>query len=1042
MESLRPRVFTIPPGCPFLPTLIDGLLGGRVLPGLQDLSDATLYLPTRRAARALSALLAERAGGRALLLPRIVALGEADEAEFDIAGDSAFEDAEVLAPPIAPLERRLILTQLVQAWSKSVAPDLLRHEPGIPFSVPASPADAVSLAGELETLMDAVATEGVPWDDIANAVEAEYSKYFALTLDFLRIAAENWPKILADRGASDPAKRRNALIAAEAKRLLRERPAAPVIAAGSTGSVPATATLLAAVARLPNGAVILPGLDQDLDERSWTLIGTVGAEDTDPLHGHPQAILRRLLGRYLQVERAAVEELGAPPAPALERARVLSQALRPANTTERWADFPVEERTELARRGLAGIAIVEAADERDEALTAAVALRETLAEPGKTAALVTPDRALAARVAAELARWGVLVEDSAGIPLSDTSAGRLARLAAEAAAHNFHPARVLALLTHPQSRLGWSRDGYVRAAAALEIGVLRGPEPAPGIAGLRQALSARLAENPRRAPRARRRLAAEDWQLAGTLLDRLEAAFQDFTPDTRAGTVDLVGLAAAHRQVLDGLRACDEAGPDADGSVEALETLFDDLGVCEPGTVPGTFADYPDFFATLARQKTLNPPARHSHRRVKILGLLEARLLSLDRVVLGGLDEGVWPPRTEADAFLNRPMRTRIGLTPPERRIGQTAHDFVQALGAQDVVITRARKRDGSPTVPSRFLQRLKAFSGDAVWAETIAAGNRLRGYARVLETPEPALALARPAPKPDPALVPHSLSVTEIETLIRDPYSIYARHILKLDPLEGVAGTPNAADRGTIVHAVLARFVETYPHALPPLDEGLRFLQEEGEREFAWIKQLSPRLHAEWWPRFLAVAREYLDWEARRRPDLQDIHVEVSGSLPIALSDGSAFALRARADRIELARDGASTVLDYKTGMPPTPKTVYAGFSPQLTLQAAMLKAGAFKGIAASAEAPELVYVHTSGGRAPFTPKPIKPPRGDAQPVAELVDEHLRRLAGLLSRYASGEAGFMSRPYAQYAQKFSDYDHLARVGEWSASGADAEEGL
>jgi ATP-dependent helicase/nuclease subunit B len=254
MEALGPRVFSIPPGCPFLPTLIDGLVEGRVLPGITDVSAATLYLPTRRAARALTALLAERAGGKALLLPRIVALGEAEEAEFDIAANSAFEDADVLAPPIAPLERRLILTQLVQAWSRSVNRDLLRLDAGIPFAVPASPADAINLAGELEALMDAIATEGVPWEDIANAVEAEYSQYFALTLDFLRIAAENWPAMLKERGASDPAKRRNALIAAEAQRLLRERPTAPVIAAGSTGSVPATASLLAAIARLPNAA--------------------------------------------------------------------------------------------------------------------------------------------------------------------------------------------------------------------------------------------------------------------------------------------------------------------------------------------------------------------------------------------------------------------------------------------------------------------------------------------------------------------------------------------------------------------------------------------------------------------------------------------------------------------------------------------------------------------------------------------------------------------------------------------------------------------
>jgi ATP-dependent helicase/nuclease subunit B len=422
------------------------------------------------------------------------------------------------------------------------------------------------------------------------------------------------------------------------------------------------------------------------------------------------------------------------------------------------------------------------------------------------------------------------------------------------------------------------------------------------------------------------------------------------------------------------------------------------------------------------------------HRRLKILGLLEARLLSIDRVVLGGLDEGVWPPRAETDAFLNRPMRARIGLTPPERRIGQTAHDFVQALGVPDAVITRAQKRDGSPMVPSRFLQRLKAFAGDAVWTEMVARGARFRAYARLLETPKPLGPLARPNPKPDPALMPRSLSVTEIETLIRDPYVIYARHVLGLDPLDPVAGAPNAASRGTIVHDLLARFVERYPAAMPDAQEALAFFLAEGGEAFAPIEQLSPRLHAEWWPRFKAVVDAFITWETGRRAGLKEIHVEKSGKLALTLDDGSAFTLRARADRIEVGRDGGMTLLDFKTGSPPTPKTVYAGFSPQLTLQAAMLMQGAFRDVPKAGATPALTYIHVSGGREPLRPTEIKPPRGETRAVDEVVAEHLRQLKGLLSRYASGEAGFVSRPFPQYTAYATDYDHLARVSEWSSA--------
>ena len=277
--SASSRVFTIPAGVPFLPTLADALLDGRLCGDAAidtAAPDAVIYLPTRRAARAFAAIVAARNGGRAQLLPRIVPLGDADQAEFDLAAgalESTFEATAALAPPIAPMERRLILTRLVQRWAAAVSPDLHRLPPGVPFLVPSSPADAVNLAADLELLMDALAVEEVPWDEIAQAVESEYSEYFKLTLDFVRIAVEGWPGILAERGASDPAHRRSTLIKAEAERLLRERPQTPIIAAGSTGSMPSTAALLAAIARLPNGAVVLPGLDQDLDDEAWGKIG-------------------------------------------------------------------------------------------------------------------------------------------------------------------------------------------------------------------------------------------------------------------------------------------------------------------------------------------------------------------------------------------------------------------------------------------------------------------------------------------------------------------------------------------------------------------------------------------------------------------------------------------------------------------------------------------------------------------------------------------------------------------------------------------------
>ncbi|WP_210496146.1 double-strand break repair protein AddB [Microvirga antarctica] len=1045
MREQAAHVFSIAPGSPFLPTLVDALFDGRLVGKLGDdpaaLADITIYVPTRRATRALIALLAERGGGRAQLLPRIVPLGEADGAEFELSGleGTPLEGAAALKPPIPPLERRLILTRLIQRWSAEVDRTLLQLGPDVPFLVPGSPADAVNLAADLETLMDSFTTEGIDWQALDRAVEADFSEYFRITRNFVQIVSEYWPQILADRQASDPAVRRGALMDAEARRLTRDCPSTPMIVAGSTGSIPATANLMAAIARLPRGAVVLPGLDTDLDDESWAMIGGLGDEDTDPVHTHPQAILRRLVESHLKVARADVVVLGDPQEGARARLRVLSEALRPAYSTDRWSAIPTDERLALSAAGCDGLAVVEAADEREEALAIAVALREVLVDPHRTAALVTPDRALAARVSAELDRWGIAVEDSAGCPLSDTPAGRLARLAADAAADDLRPLSVLALLAHPLFRLGWPRETVELASSVLEIGVLRGPAPGEGLSGMRATLAVNRADTSRRLPRARRNLSPEEWDLADALLERLEAVFSEFSPLTKGeDDLDLIALTEVHRSAVEQLVAGPESEPEAgrdDPSLEALWGLFDDLALSEiraedDQPLVGRFADYPAFFTTLARQLTLSPSPKSTHRRIKILGLLEARLLSVDRMVLGGLDEGTWPPRTITDAFLNRPMRARVGLAPPERRIGQTAHDFVQALGTRDVIMTRAQKRDGSPMVPSRFLQRLKAFTGEATWARVTEEGARYRHWAQQIDRLPPAPPLRRPRPLPDAALFPRALSVTEIEILVRDPYAIFARHILKLDALDGIAVAPGAADRGTIIHDVLGGFAQAHPRALPA--NALEDLLARGVAEFAPVAKAFPELHAEWWPRFVRLATDFVQWESARRPDLVEVYAECAGALAIPLADGTIFTLRARADRIEHRRDGSFIIVDFKTGQPPGLREVYAGFSPQLTLEAVMLMRAAFKGLPRAREAPDLLYMHTTGGRQPMVPRRIEPTRDETRPVAKIIDEHARRFEGMIARFARGEAPYLSRPFPKYARRYSDYDHLARVKEWS----------
>src|SRR5262244_2477895 len=487
-----PRVFTIAASTPFVPTLIRALIDGTLVPGFPAARDplalagATLYLPTRRACRLARDLFLDVTQESAAILPRIVAIGDVDEDEIafaEAATGALAAEALALPPALGGLERRLLLAQLVLKWAESIAPDA-RGEAAL---VANNPASALALADDLARLMDDMTTRGVAWDRLHGLVPETLDRYWQLTLEFLQIAREAWPQILAERGAIEPAARRDALIKAEAARLAAH-PDGPVIAAGSTGSMPATAELIAAIAKLARSAVVLPGLDLQLDAQSWDLIEgrRDGAARVAPAVEHPQFAMQALL-RRIGITREQVVALGTPAVHGRER--YISEALRPAAATERWQQLAGCDVPLRIERALETVAVIEAANAGEEALAIAISLREALETPHKTAALITPDRALARRVLAALERWTLAVDDSGGDALADTPAGRFARLAAEAALGGLSPVALLALIKHPLARLDAAAEGaHARAIAALEKAVLRGPRPRPGSAGLAHAL--------------------------------------------------------------------------------------------------------------------------------------------------------------------------------------------------------------------------------------------------------------------------------------------------------------------------------------------------------------------------------------------------------------------------------------------------------------------------------------------------------------------------------------------------------------------------
>jgi ATP-dependent helicase/nuclease subunit B len=1039
------RVFSVPASVPFLRAVIAALVDGRLVDGFEArsnperLAQATLYLPTRRAGRLVREIFLDELKTDAVLLPRIVALGDIDEDELAFAeeqeswGGSASLD---IPPKLGELERRLTLARLVTIWAKS------------PVSAPlvvGGPASTRALASDLARLMDDVVTRGVGWDALDGLVPDQLDRYWQYSLEFLQIARQAWPAHLREMGRIEPAARRDLLIEAEGKRLAAHH-AGPVIAAGSTGSMPATAKFLHVIASLPQGAVVLPGLDTDLDDDAWQTIGGIrdarGRFTTPPSSNHPQYAMHALLQRFA-IKRRDVESL-AKPSPR-GRDVLLSEAMRPAGATERWqrrlAEPVVAGKIAL---GMTDLALIEADNPETEALAIAVAMREAH-HLQKSAALVTPDRGLARRVAAALARWNLAFDDSGGDALMDTAAGIFARLVAEAAAGELEPPTLLAVLKHPLCRLGAAHGSFRKAAEALELALLRGTRPRGGSSGLEQD-TARFRvelENLRAGEisslhRAEPRTRLSDAELddACRLIARLRNALAPLESLNPAKPLDFVEFALSHRNVLI------ELSRDADGVAivfdgpqgTALATAFDELlGGSQSGLMV-QLSDYPEVFQTAFADRMVRR-AEGADVQLKIYGPLEARLTQSDRVIIGGLVEGVWPPAPRIDPWLSRPMRHELGLDLPERRIGLSAHDFAQLLGADEVVLSHAAKVGGAPAVASRFLHRLEAVAGEARWSAAKSAGQRYVRFANQLDAPEKVVPVAQPAPRPPRAVRPLKLSVTEIEDWLRDPYTIYARHILRLAPLDPVDMPLSAADRGSAIHETIGEFTQTFATSLPRDPAGV--LRGIGQKYFAPLMQ-RPEARALWWPRFLRIAKWFSDWEIARRDHLAAIVAEIRGEMPISIDDERTFVLSARADRIERRRDGTFAILDYKTGQPPTGKQVRMGLSPQLTLEAAILRGGGFAGIAAAASVSELTYVRLSGNNPPGKEQPLElkiKQSDEAQSPDEAADYARAQLETLIRKFDDESEPYISLNLSMWANRYGQYDDLARIKEWSAAG-------
>lgn len=1001
MNASGCRVYNIAPGGDFLHVLAHEILLGFPFanPHRENppLPNWTILLPTRRAARILGSILGQESGQRAVLLPTIKPIGDIDDGRLR-------DDANVGDIPLAISRagQLFMMLDILKNWA------VQNPQTAIASEIQASQIQSLALASSLLQLVDQMETGETNFDLLSEAYNIELSEHRSSLLSLLGLLKIELPQRLLKENLMGPSARRSLLIRLEANRLAQTKLRGPIIAAGSTGTIPATRALLSAIAHHEQGAVILPGLDLQMTADDWSTIGP----------DHPQFSLQNLIAD-MKVERKDVVPLNFGN---VQRNFVSAELMRPSATADRW-HVTLKAHTEDINKALEHLHLISAPDRHLESRAIALILRHALETPKQTAALVTPDRDLARRVKAELRRWNIEIDDSAGEPLHHHGMACLASHVLQSVANGLTSAGFLALLSHADVSLGMSREEFQRNLANLEIVVLRGQGDNLGLVALQNSM-ARALEAKRSKARVHPQVLAltdDDWISLQIFLETVIAILAPLLFDK---------IQSAEQSILEFEVALNKLAPDADWGLVAnqnVTTLMDELRGETSRLQNGRFSELAPIILHMLREKTL-PTSSSSHPRLAIYGVLEARLVPADILILGGLNEGSWPPQPDPGPWLNRSMRTLFGMQLPERDIGLSAHDFTQCLGYDQVYITNAKRLDGVPKISSRWLLRLQTIIKAAGLNENAAQDNTWVELAQALDANPNHNPHTKPRPTPSPAVRPTHFSVTEVEKLIRDPYAIYAKKILKIEPLQNLVLEPDAALRGTLFHEALRIWNQQQEISLAGNPHQL--LLNIGETLFEPLSNNS-EIATFWWARFKRIAQWIAEVEPDFRQSLVRVHAEISGQIEFEISNIT-HKLTAKADRIDELANGKARIIDYKSGSPPTAKTVQIGISPQLPLEAAIVLAGGFKSLHCSSIA-EVMYLHITGSTPAGAVKIID--AQDGQSLDDLAKTQLQGFKNLLFKYQNPTQAYLPRAAIQKEEETTDHDHLSRYKEWILAG-------
>lgn len=965
-RSMHKHLYTIPHGHDFLAVVTQHVLEhyGHD-PAL--LARVRLLLPNRRSAKQCMAYFIQQLAGTSSTLPRIEPIGDLHEE------DLIYQDmATQVLTPISPLEQQCILARLIKGWFAQTQ----QQKPSMDHMM--------SLAGQLITWLEEFEQEHVAYDALEQLVPESYAAHWQHTIAFLKIITEHLPAIYAEKGVVSPMQYRNAMMLGLTRQWQQCAPDYPVIIAGSTGSIPATRLLMDVVCQMPQGKVILPGLDQHSSDSYWQAVDAV----------HPQYMMKQLLA-YLDITREQVVPLvNMEPSQNVKQAYI-SEAMRPAG------HVPEPIKDTMTREAMEDITCITCESLHEEAMVIGLMMRYYLEQPDCTVLVVTNNHALIQRLAAVLPMWHIEADMSVGEPLGHTPPGVFFQLVAELVHTHISPVALLALFKHPLAAAGVSTGQCRHYIRAIEKEVLRGVRSAQGFEPILHQLD---------------NTEHKAWlQHVAEQVNMLFDAYSGYKQYSFAQWCNM------HIALTEWLASTDDISGEqrvwqGDDGQQFAQFLHELLHYSEHlGDM--YFQQYVSIITVLLNQQSYRK-SYNTHPRVSIMNAMEARLLSADVTILADMNEGSWPATAQQDPWMNRAMRAQCGLPDADRRIGQAAQDFYGLLCNPKVYVTRAAKGEGGPRSASRWLLRLDMMLAQYGMADAVRSALPWQQWAQAFYMPATQVKITPPAPVPPVEKRPRSLSVTQIETLMKDPYAIYAAKILQLKPLDALNQDPGGLEFGNFIHEAVDLFIQRYES----VDDKMALMLEAGKEALGEL-YAHPSVQRFWWPKFVRIAVWFVEHDKQVRADGVQLHSELWGEYSIKAPAGD-FMLKGKTDRIEIDREGGAAIVDYKTGYPPSIKDIKQGNAPQLSLEA--LLALHHDALAVGA-VHQLAYWHVVGGDDVVRESGVK---GDE--IAALLADAERGLQEVIAYFDTVDSAYLACPDSNREVRFNDYAHLERVEEWS----------